>query len=94
MATNKRRSGGLGADAIFGTDQPPTTAAETPKAEKPTPSPPKVETMRTTIMLPADVVVLLSRMKEQSILDGNRQTQGEIIAEALRALAETRGIKT
>jgi len=43
--------------------------------------------------LAPDVIVLLNRMKEQSILEGNRQTQGEIIEEAIRTLARIKNIK-
>lgn len=53
----------------------------------------ELPSVRTTVMMPADVVVLLNRLKEQSILEGNRQTQGEIIAEAIRTLARMKAIQ-
>jgi len=55
--------------------------------------PPAADKLRTTAMLAPDVIVLLNRMKEQSILEGNRQTQGEIIEEAIRTLARIKNIK-
>jgi len=83
----KKQSGlGAGADAVFGT---PEQTKETPKKQEPAEAP----TVRTTVMMPADVVVLLNRLKEQSILEGDRQTQGEIIAEAIRTLARIKNIK-
>jgi hypothetical protein len=82
-----KRQSGLGADAIFGSPEPPKATVQ------PT-EPVKADGVRTTIMLPPDVVVLLNRLKEQSILAGNRQTQGEIIADAIRTLARLKEIKT
>ena len=88
MAAKKQT--GLGADAIFGTEQPPTTPAPGRGKAQPTP---KADAIRTTVMMPPDVAVLLNRLKEQSILEGNRQTQGEIIADAIRTLAKLRNIE-
>jgi len=85
VASEKKKTG-LGVDAIFGPKAPePAPAAQTPQAE-----PVK---LRTTIMLSPDVIVLLNRLKEQSIVAGHRQTQGEIIEEALRTLARIKDIK-
>lgn len=81
---------GLGADAIFGQKAP-----EAPqKAPEPAPAAKEPEKMRTTIMLAPDVLILINRLKEASIAAGHRQTQGEIIEEAIRTLARIKDIKT
>lgn len=83
------KKSGLGADAIFGS-KPPEPAQK--PAEAP-PAPPAPAKMRTTIMLAPDVLILLSRLKEKSIAAGTRQTQGEIIEEAIRTLARIKDVK-
>lgn len=92
---------GLGTDAIFGgkpaeTPQQPVEAPQKPPEQPAVPpasipsEPPK---MRTTVMLAPDVLILLNRMKEASLAAGARQTQGEIIEEAIRTLARIKDIK-
>lgn len=89
MATEKKKRTGLGADAVFGA-QPPQQPKEPEPAPAAATEPAK---MRTTIMLSPDVLILLNRLKEQSIVAGNRQTQGEIIEDAIRTLARIKDIK-
>lgn len=86
------KKSGLGADAIFGSKAPeaPQKAPEQLIAPPAQPEPAK---MRTTVMLAPDVLILLNRLKEQSISAGTRQTQGEIIEEAIRTLARIKDIK-
>lgn len=87
---------GLGADAIFGDAQkaktPPEPQAESQKKSSISGLSSAADKLRTTIMLAPDVVVLLGRLREQAILEGSRQTQGEIIEEAIRTLARLKNI--
>jgi hypothetical protein len=84
VASEKKKTG-LGVDAIF--------SQKLPEPTQPEPAQPEPAKIRTTIMLAADVLILLNRLKEQSIVVGNRQTQGEIIEEAIRTLARIKNVK-
>jgi len=90
VATEKKKTG-LGADAIFGNKKPESPTQ--PQPELAVAKSPSADKIRTTVMLAPDIIVLLNRLKEQSILAGNRQTQGEIIEEAIRALSSYKNIK-
>lgn len=94
MASEKKKTG-LGADALFSTAPITPQPQPEPQAQPAPAAPPAKESekMRTTVMLATDVVILLNRMKEASIAAGQRQTQGELIEEAIRTLARIRDIK-
>ena len=87
MSRKTTKRGGLGTDAFFSgaganAAQQDGDAAPTEKEKK----------MRTTIMLPPEVVAGIETMRTQARKEGSRLTTSKIIEDALRMLMRERKI--
>ena len=85
--SRKTKATGLGTGAFFsdkaGADQP---AADTDV------KPPEKKKMRTTIMLPPDVVAGIETLRTQARKNGTRMTTSQIVEDALKLLMRERKI--